>query len=127
MPKSLYRHKKTGAQTGKSGKPRYGKPGALTDLLARPSSALLSGLQRNARAAHDWLRLVRTSLPPDLSPHVTSAAERGHVLTIYVASAAWAARLQFAAEEILTRARETDPALRAVRVKVLPPAPAGKG
>jgi len=126
MPNDRSRYKKTGAQTRKSGKPRYGKPRALTDLLARPSSSVLSGLSRNAQAARDWLALVQASLPADLSPRVTSAVTRGPVLTIYVESAVWAARLQFAADEVLARARETDPALRTVRVKVLPAAPRAK-
>jgi len=126
MPNERYRHKKTGAQTRKSGSARYGKPRSLTDLLARPSSPL-TGLQRRARAAGEWLRFVQAAVPPHLAPHVTSAVERGHILTIYVASAAWAARLQFAADDLLERARGEDPGLQALRVKVTPPAGAKPG
>lgn len=121
MPNERNRHKKTGAQTGKSGSAGYGKPRSLTDLLARPSSPLTT-LQRRAKAAGDWLVFVQAALPPSLAPHVTSAVERSHILTIYVASAAWAARLQFTAEDLLARARAEDPDLAGVRVKVMPPA-----
>jgi len=121
MPNERNRHKKTGAQTGKSGSARYGKPRPLTDLLARPSSPLTT-LQRRAQAAGDWLRFVQAAVAADLAPHVTSAVERGHILTIYVASAAWAARLQFTADDLLAQARGEDPSLHAVRVKVRPPA-----
>lgn len=120
MPKTRGRHKKTGAQTRKSGSPRYGKPRALTDLLARPTSPLAT-LQKRAEAAQDWLRLVKAWVPPELAPHVTSAVERDHMLTIYVASAAWAARLAFATHDILARARETASGVETVRVKILPP------
>ncbi len=120
MPKTRGRHKKTGAQTRKSGSPRYGKPRSLTDLLARPASPLAT-LQKRADAAQDWLRLVKACVPAELAPRVTSAVERGQVLTVYVASAAWAARLAFATEDILARARETAPGVEAVRVKILPP------
>jgi hypothetical protein len=121
MPNERNRHKKTGAQTGKSGSARYGKPRSLTDLLARPSSPLTT-LQRRARAAGDWLTFVQAVAPAHLAPHVTSAVERGHILTIYVASAAWAARLKFTAETLLAQARGEDPDLQAVRVKVMPQA-----
>ncbi|MBV6418134.1 MAG: hypothetical protein CMLOHMNK_02927 [Steroidobacteraceae bacterium] len=119
MPKTHGRHKKTGAQTRKSGSPRYGKPRALADLLARPASPLVS-LQTRALAAGDWLRRVRGWVPGDLAPHVTSAVERDRALTVYVASAAWAARLRFETPSLLERAREASPDVTEVRVKVLP-------
>lgn len=120
MPKTGDRHKKTGAQTGKSGSPRYGKPRPLADLLVRPASPL-SALRERAAAAGDWLRLVQDWVPAGLGPHVTSAVGRGHQLTVYVASAAWAARLRFEAPALLGKARAHDPGIEAVQVKVLPP------
>lgn len=120
MPKSPGRHKKTGAQTRKSGYPRYGKPRALADLLARPASPL-AALRERAAAAEDWLQLVRAWVTPELAAHVTSVVERGPALTIYVSSAAWAARLRFEADALLERARGKNTALTALSVKILPP------
>lgn len=121
MPKTRIGHKKTGAQTGKSGSARYGKPRSLTDLLARPASPLAT-LQQRAAAARDWLDLVRAWLPDPLAHEVTSATLRGAALTIYVASAAWAARLRFETEGLLAQAQGIEPGVTEVRVKILPPA-----
>jgi hypothetical protein len=120
MPKSRDRNKKTGTQSVKSGSPRYGKPRALADLLARPASPLAALAQR-AAAAEDWLRLVQGWVPGGVAPHVTSAVLRSQKLTVYVASAAWAARLRFETEMLLGKARETNAGIEAVHVKVLPP------
>jgi predicted nucleic acid-binding Zn ribbon protein len=124
MPKSRDRHKKTSAQSRKSGSPRYGKPRPLADLLARPAPAL-SSLARRAAQAEDWLRLVRGWVAVEQASHVTSAVERNGTLTIYVASAAWAARLRFEAGNLLVKARGHDARVEAVQVKVLPPARKG--
>jgi len=124
MPKTRGRHKQTGAQSRNSGSPRYGKPGALADLLARPASPLAT-LRARARAAQDWLTLVRSWLPADTASHITSAVEREGRLTVYVASAAWAARLRFEVEALLTKARERSSRIATVQVKVLPPSGAG--
>ncbi|MFO1510874.1 MAG: DciA family protein [Steroidobacteraceae bacterium] len=124
MPKTRGRHKQTGAQSRNSGSPRYGKPGALADLLARPASPLAT-LRARARAAEDWLTLVRSWLPADTASRVTSAVEREGRLTVYVASATWAARLHFEVEALLTKVREQNGRIAAVQVKVLPPSRAG--
>jgi|GEM_PF-3130274 len=120
MPKSRGRHKQTGAQSRKSGSPRYGKPGALADLLARPTSPLVT-LRQRAEAAQEWLGLVRSWLPAGTASQVTSAVEREGTLAVYVALAAWAARLRFETETLLAKARERNARIATVQVKVLPP------
>ncbi|MBV6423188.1 MAG: hypothetical protein NAOJABEB_00978 [Steroidobacteraceae bacterium] len=82
----------------------------------------MAALQQRAAAARGWLDLVRGWLPADLAREVTSAARRGAVLTVYVASAAWAARLRFELDGVLAQARGVEPGVTEVRVKILPPA-----
>ncbi|MGE0581829.1 MAG: DciA family protein [Steroidobacteraceae bacterium] len=81
----------------------------------------MAALAERAAAAGDWLQLVKGWVPAALAPHVTSAVERGQVLTVYVASAAWAARLRFETAALLGQAREKSGAIATVQVKVMPP------
>jgi hypothetical protein len=83
----------------------YGKhkPTNVKDLLA---SSLVSA--KKIRQVTDknqiLLNAVRDRLDPDLRERVIDAALADEVLTLYARSAAWAARLRFAAAAIDTAA-----------------------
>lgn len=75
----------------------------MTDPL-KPLSSMLGGaleeLAKKASAATALTMLVQQSLPDELRAHVVGAARRGDDLVVIVDSAAWSARVRYAAERL---------------------------
>ena len=59
-------------------------------------------------------------LPAELDTHVTGAVERDDALTVFVDSAAWAARLRYTLGDLAGALEGVSANIRQVRVKVLP-------
>jgi len=83
-------------------------PRALGELLR---SGDIAGLEREARRRRELADEVRARLPEDEAAHVVGAhVDADGALVVAVDSAAWAARLRFAAVDG-----------RVIRVRVAPP------
>jgi hypothetical protein len=105
------------------------KPIAISDLLAQGKTPL-NRLRAGAEAAGEALAAVQQELPADLVPHVWAASLEGPVLTVLVASGAWASRVRYCATEIAAgvAVRLKRPVSR-VSIRVRPPCqprPAGR-
>ena len=75
----------------------------MSDPLKPLFSGLDPGIARlaeRAAAAATLTARVRQSLPEALRPHVLSAARRGDDLVVIVSSAAWSARVRYAAAQL---------------------------
>jgi hypothetical protein len=105
------------------------KPIAISDLLAQGKTPL-NRLRVGAEAAGEALAAVQQVLPPELVPHVWAASLEGAVLTVLVASGAWASRVRYSSTELAAgvAGRLKQPVSR-VSVRVRPPGqarPAGR-
>lgn len=86
----------------------------------------LRKLERSASEATSFAALVRQSLPEPLRPHVLTATRRGEDLVVVVESAAWAARVRYAASGLRERLdASAQPVTGRIRVRVGRPAPTG--
>ena len=96
--------------------------GDLKPLFQDLDQSLLK-LTRGATAAATFAALVRQSLPEPLRAHVVTATRRGDDLVVVVASAAWAARVRYAAGGLRQRLEEArQPVAGRIRVRVGRPA-----
>ena len=97
------------------------KPIAISDLLAQGKTPL-DRLRAGAEAAGEALAAVQQALPQELAPHVWAASLEGAVLTVLVASGAWASRVRYCATDIAAgvAVRLKRPVSR-VLVRVRPP------
>lgn len=90
--------------------------------LASSLPTTLASLERQARAASALAAAVRAALPEELRPHVLMAAQRGEELALTVDSAAWAARVRYAATRLKDAlAQPGRPAVTKIRVRVRGP------
>lgn len=94
----------------------------MSDPLKPLFAGLTPGLEQLARKAAATVGLaglVQQSLPEALRPHVVAAVRRGDDLVVIVDSAAWSARVRYAAAELRTRMAEAGEAVAGkVRVRV---------
>jgi len=94
----------------------------MTDPLKPLFSTPLVGLERLARRAAEAAGiadLVRRELPEPLGDHVVGAARRGDDLVVLMDSAAWSARVRYAAPKLTVRLAELgQPVTGKVRVRV---------
>ena len=74
---------------------------------------------QTARQAY-WRSWLSEQLPHELDAHLTGAVERDGSLTVFVDSAAWAARLRFALTDLSPELERSERPVRAVTVRVLP-------
>jgi hypothetical protein len=92
--------------------------GPLKPLFSTP----LVGLERLARRATEaagLADLVRRELPEPLGDHVVGAARRGDDLVVLMDSAAWSARVRYAAPQLTVRLAELgQPVTGKVQVRV---------
>jgi len=94
--------------------------------MSDPLKPLFEGLEgrlevlaRKAAAADTLAGAVRASLPESLRPHVVSAARRGDDLVVIVDSAAWSARVRYAATQLREQLQaHGEPVIGKVRVRV---------
>ena len=101
----------------------------MSDPLKPLFSTPLDGLDRLARKAAEVVGLadvVRRELPDSLGQHVVGAARRADDLVVMVDSAAWSARVRYAAPKLVLRLAELgEPVVGKVRVRVRSPARSG--
>ncbi len=97
---------------------RGGNPSEIKNLLQR--SALAKGAREFVARQTDWSGFFGERLEPALFAAIGHYAEKEGTLTIFVASAAWAARLRFELPALWLAAREFRPAVQRWAVKVQP-------
>ena len=94
----------------------------MSDPLKPLFSTPLDGLDRLARKAAEAVGLadvVRRELPDAWGQHVVGAARRADDLVVMVDSAAWSARVRYAAPKLVQRLAELgEPVVGKVRVRV---------
>jgi hypothetical protein len=66
-------------------------------------SPLFASLERRAQATIELAERVRALLPSPDKDHVTAASYRAETLVVLADSAAWAARIRYAQQELLSR------------------------
>ncbi|HUO18262.1 MAG TPA: DciA family protein [Steroidobacteraceae bacterium] len=67
-----------------------------------------------------WTPWLSSHLPQEVRARVTGVVEREGTLVIFAESAAWSARLRFAAQELEAQILAAAPGLKEVRVRVRP-------
>lgn len=79
----------------------------------------LEALARKAAAVDTLASAVRAALPEPLRAHVVTAARRGEDLVVIVDSAAWSARVRYAAPRLREQLQaQGEPVTGKVRVRV---------
>ncbi len=94
-------------------------PDSVKDVLARLSPTLTRVTDQAARQA-TWKNWLETHLPKDISSRMSGIVEREGTLVLFAESAAWAARLRYAVEEIAAPLRAAHPGIMSIKVRVLP-------
>jgi hypothetical protein len=67
-----------------------------------------------------WRGWLCGHIPAELYARISGIVERDGTLVIFAETAAWSARLRYAILELEHEIRAADPALTAVKVRVLP-------
>ena len=79
----------------------------------------LAALEKRAAAAQSLTEKVRQDLPESLRAHLVAAARRGDDLVVIMDSAAWTARVRYAARTLKARLEARgEPAIGKLLVKV---------
>ncbi len=92
--------------------------GPLKSLFSG-ATPLLDDLERRAAAAQSLTDKVRQDLPEPLRVHVVAASRRGDALVVIMDSAAWTARVRYAARTLKARLEARgEPAIGKLLVKV---------
>jgi hypothetical protein len=94
--------------------------------MAGPLKSLFNGtmpgfdaLEKRAAAAQSLTEMVRHDLPEPLRAHLVAAARRGDDLVVIMDSAAWTARVRYAARTLKARLEARgEPAIGKLLVKV---------
>jgi hypothetical protein len=96
------------------------KPTAVSDLLAK-GQGLLERLRTGAEASNRTLESVRRALPPPLAEQVWGASVEDGVLSVAVATAAFAARIRYLQDDLCAAvARDSGTAIARCSVRVRP-------
>jgi hypothetical protein len=66
-------------------------------------SPRFANLERRAQATIELAERVRAALPAPEKDHVTSASYRAETLVVLADSAAWATRIRYSQQELLTQ------------------------
>jgi hypothetical protein len=119
MPKKVGRNKRIRLPMRSRTSPAAHKSDSVKELLARAAPALRRVTQQAARQSF-WSEWLAAHLPAELYKHVSGVAERDGTLVIFVASAAFSARLRYALPELEGQLRAAAPELTTVKVRVLP-------
>ena len=86
--------------------------------LAAGLGARFDALERRARTTIELAERVRTVLPCPEKDHVTSASYREETLIVLADSAAWAARIRYMQELLLTQLSNGETQFTKLKVKV---------
>jgi hypothetical protein len=121
MPKKPGRDKRSPRRgAGATRRQAQTAPQSAAALLAR-KDALLPQLTQQVALQKAWRDWLEPRLPAPLTGQLAGVVERDGCLTVLAASAAWAARLRYAVAEMEGEIRSHAPALREIRVRVMPP------
>ena len=103
----------------------YGQraPFIVKDLLAK-AGITSKGISQFAEAQDKWLSRLRETLDPALLERVTGTGFEAGILTVYVESAAWSARLRYALADALPALQAADSSIKNVGVRLRPRAAA---
>ena len=118
MPKPPPRNNPKLPKLAGNGLPRPGNPKDINSLLA--GSGLAKQAREFVRRQDDWGSFFAGRLDPMLLEAIGHYVEKDGTLTIFVNSAAWAARLRFALPELWSAAREFRPGTERWTVKIQP-------
>jgi hypothetical protein len=118
MPKNPPQDKKRTLNSGKSPFRISGSTIAISKLLRRDAN--LHDIGATADAQQQWLEWMQKELPAELAPHVVQVLIKPGELIGCADSAAWCERLRYRVETLLASARQRDPAIRRIRVRVSP-------
>ncbi len=126
MPKRQARNKNF---RPRSETPRpYGQhtPFNVKDLLAKAGITTKGIASFNAEQKR-WNSALQAVLTPDLLSKVSGTGFERGMLTVYIESAVWAARLRFALAESLPRLQQSAPDLKGTRLRLRPRASKAAG
>ncbi|MDH3350386.1 MAG: DUF721 domain-containing protein [Gammaproteobacteria bacterium] len=91
----------------------------LENLLKANDDRGLGEIVRHARAMDELLRVLRDALPGDAASSINAANIRDDsVLVILANSPAWAAKLRFEADSLMTAARNAGIEVRSCTIRV---------
>jgi hypothetical protein len=119
MPKKMSRNKGKKPASRASVILRTPPGHSVKELLAQRMPLLKRVTARAARERF-WQEWLCGHIPEPLRTRICGIVEREGTLTIFAESPAWSARLRYAVLELEREMRAADPALNAVRVRVLP-------
>ena len=119
MPKKMSRNKRKKPPSRASVILRT-PPGHSVKELLTQRMPLLKRVTAQAARERFWQDWLRGHIPEPLRIRICGIVESAGVLTIFAESPAWSARLHYAILELEREMRASDPALTAVRVRVLP-------
>jgi hypothetical protein len=119
MPKKMSRNKRSRPISRDRTVLRPPAAHSVKDLLAR-GLPVLKRVTTQAARERFWQEWLSGHISPPLSARISGIVERDGLLTIFAESSAWSARLRYAILELEREMRAADPALAAVRVRVLP-------
>jgi hypothetical protein len=119
MPKKMSRNKRSKPISRARTVLRPPAADSVKDLLAQ-RLPLLKRVTAQAARERFWQEWFSGHIPGPLSERICGIVERDGLLTIFAESSAWSARLRYAILELEREMRAADPALAAVRVRVLP-------
>ena len=119
MPKKMHLDKRGKHPMRSRTGPISSRVHSVKDLLARRAPSLMRVTAQSARQDF-WSCWLSDHLPAELRARVSGITERTGNLVIFAESAAWSARLRYAVLELEHEIRAADPAVTAVKVRVLP-------
>ena len=119
MPKKMQRNKRGKApmrsRTGLAAHSAH----SVKELLTRRAPGLMRITAQSARQ-NFWSGWLSERLTPEIYAKVSGVSAHGETLVIFAETAAWSARLRYALLELEHQIRAADPALTAIKVRVLP-------
>jgi len=119
MPKPPARHNPKSAKSADSRTQKTFQPSKIKDLLDK-SGLTGRAIGQFVERQQSWEAFFASRLPAPLAGEISHFVEKDGVLTVYVSSAAWSARLKFALAECWTAVVAERPTLQRWVVKVQP-------
>jgi hypothetical protein len=119
MPKNMSRNKRNRLmlRAGRLLRPR--RPDSVKDVLAQRLPLMRRVTEQAARELF-WQGWLSGHIAEPLRARICGVVEREGTLTVFAESAAWSVRLRYAILELEREMRSADPAITAVKVRVLP-------
>lgn len=119
MPKTMSRNKRNKSMLRARSLLRAPRGHSVKELLQRPLPVLKRVTLQAARERF-WQQWLCQHIPAALRARISAIVEREGTLTIFAESAAWSARLRYTVAALEDEMHAADPALTAVKVRVLP-------